>query len=309
MYATLAVVKALREKLTTLEEAVKLVKDDSSIAFSGIHIRRHPMAFVRQLVKSGVKNLTVLGWNNGMETDMLIGAGLVKRVESSYVGLAMFGLAPNFRRAVERGEVEMVEYTESASVDRFRAGWYRLTFFPTKNLFGSDIPKYNKNIREVVCPFTGKRYHALPAAVPDVTILHAHAADKYGNILYDQRRLMENEADTILARAAERVIVTVEETVSHDAVLSHPYLNLLPRYFVDAVVEVPFGAHPTSCDYRYELDADHLRLYAEAARTPETFRRYLDRYVYGPKDHFDYLEAVGGIGALMKLRTEGGGLA
>ncbi len=296
----------MKEKLATAEEAARMIKSGSSLAFSGIHVRRKPMPIIREVIKNNTKNLTVLGWNNGIDVDILCGAGCIKRVETSYVGLAMFGLAPNFRRAVERGEVEVGEYTESTSVDRFRAGWFRLSFFPTKSLRGSDVVKYNKAIGEVPCPSTGQKYHALPPAIPDVTVLHAHMADPYGNVLYDQRRLMENEADLLLARAAEKVIVTVEEVVSHETVLEHPYMNLLPRYFVDAVVKAPFGAHPTSCDGRYTLDVVHMQLYASAAKDKGLFKRYLDTYVYGVEDHLDYLEAVGGMRRLLKLRNGGG---
>jgi len=296
----------MMEKITTLEKASRLVRSGSSIAIGGFTVYRKPMAFVRQLLRDDVRDLTLLGWSSGIDVDMLAGAGGLRRVEVSYVGLDFLGLAPSYRRAVENGELQVIEYTELTSAARFKAGSMGMTFFPAKSLFGSDVLKHNPDIREFKCPFTGEMFHAVPAAKPDVTILHAPMADVYGNVVYLPTSNRNIEWDIPMAECAGKVVVTVEKIVDYNYVLSAPLLVKIPRFKVDAVVELPYGAHPTDHDSYYKMDKEHLRIYAEASRSPEAFKRYLDEYVYGPSDHWEYMEKVGGIKRMMKLRPAGG---
>ena len=286
----------------SLRDAAGLVRSGSTIAFGGMAIRDHPMGFIYELVRQRVGDLTILGWANGNDVDVLVGAGLVKRVETSYVGLEAFGLAPNFRRGVERGEIEVKEYTEVTGVDRFRAGSMAIPFFPVMELFGSDIVAYNPDIKEASCPITGERYHAVPAARPDVGVVHAPLADVYGNVLYGPTRVLITDTDIRIAMAAKKTIVTVEQIVDHERVQRNASLNLIPRYHVEAVVELPFGAHPCAYDCLYDFDREHFREYVQAAKAPETFKAYLEKYVHGAEDHMDYLNRVGGVRRLLPLR-------
>ena len=100
--------------------------------------------------------------------------------------------------------------------------------------------------------------------------------------------------------------MTVEKVVDHEEVVNNSWSNLIPGYRTLAVVEVPFGSHPGAWPSLYDHDLEHFKLYVEASRTPEGFRQYLDKYVYGAKNHEEYLNLVGGIGKLMKLRASGG---
>jgi len=296
----------LMDKITSLDKASRLVTSGNSIAIGGFTVYRKPMAFVRELLRNDIRDLTVLGWSSGMDVDMLAGAGRLRRVELSYVGLDFLGLAPSFRRAVENGGLQVIEYTELTSALRFKVGAMGMTFFPATSLFGSDVLKYNPDVREFKCPFTREVFHAVPAAKPDVTILHAPMADIYGNVVYLPSSNRNVEWDIPMAECARKVIVTVERIVDHDYVLSTPLFTKIPRFKVDAVVEVPYGAHPTDHDSYYKMDKDHLRKYAEASRRPETFKQYLDEYVYGAGDHWVYMEKVGGIKRMMELRPAGG---
>jgi glutaconate CoA-transferase subunit A len=294
--------RRMMEKITTLEKAAELVKSGSSIAIGGFTVYRKPMAFVRELLRTDVRDLKVLGWTSGIDVDMLAGAGRLRRVELSYVGLDFLGLAPSYRRAVESGELKVIEYTELTSALRFKVGAMGMAFFPAKSLFGSDVLKHNPDVREIKCPFTGEVFHAVPAARPDVTVLHAPMADVYGNVVYLPSSNRNIEWDIPMAECSRKVVVTVEKIVEYDYVLSNPLLTKIPRFKVDAVVEVPYGAHPTDHDSYYKMDKDHLRVYAEASRKPETFKQYLDEYVYGVKDHWGYMEKVGGIKRMVELR-------
>ena len=297
----------MQEKLVTLAEAAKLVKSGSTVTFGGFALSMHPMAFIYQLIRENVRNLTVIGFAQGEDVDILAGAGCLKRVETSSVTFEMFGLAPNFRRAVQNGEVEVRDYTETTILARFYAGSMGLTFMHSASMLGSDAPKYIPEIKEFNCPLTGRKYHALPAATPDFTIVHAVAADIYGNVLYPPtwvNRLSFREQ--LFSWSSDKVIVTVEKIVDHEVVVRNSFSNLIPAFRTVAVVEVPFGAHPCSWHGLYDHDLEHLKLYVEASRTPEGFRQYLDKYVYGVRDHEEYLNLVGGIGRLTKLRVSGG---
>ncbi len=131
----------LKEKLCSLSEAASLIKDGTRIHIGGMSVHNHPMAFVYELIRKEVKDLTIVGHVSADDVDILVGAGCVKRIEISYVGLEEFGLAPNFRRAVERGEIELVEYSEPVSFERFNCSARGQSFFPTHEMLGTDLPK------------------------------------------------------------------------------------------------------------------------------------------------------------------------
>jgi len=295
----------LKEKLYSLQEAAALIKDGARIAIGGFSVHNHPMAFLYELIRRGIKDLTIVGITNGNDVDILVGAGCVKKVETSYVGLEQFGLAPNFRRAVERGEVEVVEYSEDIAHERFIASVRGEPFFPTYELYGSDIPKYNKDIKEGVNPLNRRKYHAIPPAEPDWVVVHAPMGDKYGNVLYFPNRQSPSNIDIEKSRSSDNVIVTVEQIIPRTRVMRFPHLNVIPRYRTTAIVEAPYGAHPCSLLQTYIQDVEHLTMYAEAARDPKSFKGYLDKYVYGPRDHMEYLKLIG-VERLMKLRVVGG---
>lgn len=282
-----------KDKTTSLSEAVELIEDGMTVAVGGSLIRRHPMALIYEIIRQGKKDLTLLGWNNAIDMDLLIGAGCVKAVETAYVGMAMLGLAHNFRRAVEGKELKVYEHSESTAIDAFRAGSMGWSFVPSKTPLGSGLLEHNENIKTMNCPFTGDLYCVLPAFTPDVAIMHAHVADSLGNVQLDPKRELDNEVDTLIAKSAEKVIVSVEQIVSEDYIYENPHLTILPKFFVDYVVEAPFGAHPTACDCRYDYDLDFLKDYQQQAKSPEGFRGFLDRYVFGITDHYEYLDSIG----------------
>lgn len=289
-------------KVIALHEIDAYFKDGCTVAIGGFAFHRHPMALVRQVARLRLKNLTVQGWNNGDDVDLLCGAGSVGRVETSYVGMVMFGLSYNFRRGIESGEVVSAEYTEATALDRFRAGAYGIPFMPAKGLAGSDVLTYNPDIKLFDCPVTGEKLAAIPAAVPDVALIHAHYADEDGNVLMHKRRLKENEADVLIAKAAKKTIVSVEKVVKRSFVEQHPFDVWIPAHDVDAVVELPFGAHPNGTDLFYETDIAHLQMYAAASKQKETMQQYLEEYVYGVSSHEAYLDKVLTASALTRLQ-------
>jgi glutaconate CoA-transferase subunit A len=280
-------------KLISLDDAVALVPDGARLALGGFAVYQKPMAFVRALARARRNNLTIVGTANSYDVDLLAGAGCLKTVETSYVGLEKHGLARNYRRYVEAGALQVVDYPEMASWDRFRASQEGLAFWPVSFLGGNDVLTYNEAIRPFPCPITGRPMQALPAADPDVVVIHAVAADEQGNVIFPSHRLLPQNGDVLMARSCKTIIVTVERIVSKAFIRRHARLNEVPAYRTSAVVEIPWGAHPTPVLSRYLADEHHMSEYVAASASSEAFNAYLERYVFEPANHDDYLQRVG----------------
>jgi glutaconate CoA-transferase subunit A len=225
----------------------------------------------------------------------------VRRLETAYAGLGPFGAALNIKRAVETGRLELEDMSESALMARFKAAGSGVPFLPTKALLGTSMAERSKNLVEMRCPFTGEPVHLARAVDTEFTVIHAHAGDVYGNIQHPLDRNTD-ECHLMLAKAARTLIVTVERIIPTEAVMQHPTLTWIPHHWVAAVVEAPYGAHPGSVDGLYCEDERHLRVYAEASRSPEGFQAYLTEYVYGVPDHWGYLNKIGGLAHLSRLK-------
>jgi len=163
-----------------------------------------------------------------------------------------------------------------------------IPFIPVRGLYGSDYLKVRPDYKVIANPYDPREELVIvPAIRPDVALLHGFRADREGNVLVGWG---DNK---LLAQASHRVIVTVEEVVEGELVeVPRGKAQLIPAVFITAVVPAPFGAHPTACPGFYPLDREHLREYAEAARSEEGFRQYLDRYIFGVADHQGYRQRV-----------------
>jgi glutaconate CoA-transferase subunit A len=290
----------MKNKLTTLTEAVGRIGKGSRIVVAGNIMRRQPNAAIRELIRQEIGDLTVYAFATGFSVDMLAAAGLLRRFEGAYAGLFWHGLAPSFRRGVEQGLIEVRDFSESSIVARFQATAAGSTFAPVWALLGTDMAMQDPTIvREAECPFTGDPYVAVRAIDSDFTLLHGYAADRFGNVQWPLRRDTD-DVDQIIARGAKRLIVTVEHIIDHADVMGEPNLTYIPAQWVDAVVHVPFGAHPLACDTVHDEDEEHIRYYAEAGRSADGARAYLDEYVRGASSHEAYLAKFGGTVDLQK---------
>jgi glutaconate CoA-transferase subunit A len=290
----------------SLAEAAALVTDGMRIGLGGFAIYQRPMAFVRELIRQRREGLTVVGVTNSIEVDMLIGAGVCSRVETSYMGFEKFGLAPNFRRASEKHGFDCVDYPELLAWDRFRADQDGLDFWPASGLGGTDLVAQNPEIKAFDCPVSGKPLHALPAAKLDVAVIHAIAADEFGNVIVPSFRTLPQSFDITLSRCCRQVIVTVERVVSENFERRHANLIQIPAARVQAVVELPFGAHPTSMLGRYVDDAAHWNEYIGAAKSEEEMAAYLKANVFDAPTHDAYLDRIGGarLAGLLQVDTQ-----
>jgi glutaconate CoA-transferase subunit A len=152
----------------------------------------------------------------------------------------------------------------------------------------------------VVDPFTGERCLVLRPLVPDVAVVQVQVADAEGNAWIYGPRWDNGEQ----VRSAQRAIVITERLVPTEVIRRHPERTVIPGFRVSHVVQLPFGAHPTSVYRAYDYDAEEIRRYAEAAKTPAGLRAYLDEYVYGVRDHWEYLARIGGAERLNRLAAD-----
>ncbi len=277
------------DKVCSLSEAISRHVADGDTIWIGGFLARVPMAAVCEILRQKKKDLTVIIDSNSETADFLIGAGLVKKVECAWLWISVAN-AFNFRRAVEKGQprsIEVEDYSNLGIGMRLLAGALGLPFMPLKSLLGSDIPVYNKRIKIVPDPYSHEQVALVPAANPDVALIHLQRADRMGNgqiwgILGD---------DLNAARAAKKVILTCEEIIPTAEIRRIPNMTHIPYYCVSAVVETPFGSYPYGTPYYYWVDTNCRRRWAMASRTQEDFNALLDEIL--GRDHAEYLRKVG----------------
>lgn len=292
----------MRDKLTPLAEAVGLVRDGDVVALQNMATQASPMALVRELIRQRRRNIGLVVLVGGMAVDWLAAAGLINRLIGAAVSMEQFGLCQQYRRAVEQGRVEVEEISESILNARLGAGARNLPFLPTRGAIGSDLIAQNPdNLRMLEDPFGGPPVLACRRLVPDVALIHAHRADRQGSVQYEPTALWPDIG--IMPKAARRVIVSAEEVVDTEVLRQHPERTILPGFVVDAVVEVPYGAHPTSFFPRYGYDSRFHRAWAAAARDDAAAQAFLERFVTGPASQEAYLEAIGGADTLRRIEA------
>jgi glutaconate CoA-transferase subunit A len=283
--------RALTDKRMSVSEAVeRFVHDNDYVAVGGFGHIRIPMALIYEIIRQQRRDLVIAGKTAVHDIDLLIGGGCVSKVECAYAfGHELRGLSPAGRRAVESGQVKVVaELSNAAYQWRFLAGMMGIPFIPVRNLAGTDTFEHSSAI-QVTDPWSGKPVVLIPAAFPDVTLMHVPRCDRYGNAQIDGIPVEDIE----LARASRRVILTTEEIVEDDVIRSEPCRTDIPFYVIDAVCEVPFGAHPTQMPYLYFFDEPHIRAWLTESKTAEGTQAYLEKYVYGVPDFAAYLDLIG----------------
>jgi glutaconate CoA-transferase subunit A len=249
-------------KLTSLDGAVELVQDGALLGIGGVLLRRKPIAFLSALAAAGRASLRLATFLASLDVDLLVARGAVAEVHAGYVGFEQLGFAPAFGTAVAAGEVRALEYSELLFVSGLRASLAGLPFLPTRGAQGSDLVA-ELGVREIACPYTGERLLAAPALRPDVTVIHAEAADERGNVLAPTTKDFLFDADANIARAADAVVVTAERIVPTEEIRRGG--ALLFSYEVTAVVEAPRGAWPTALPGVYGADVEAVRTYLEEA--------------------------------------------
>jgi glutaconate CoA-transferase subunit A len=286
------------DKRSGLAELAAQVKEGDCVAIGGGLSSREPMAVLRELIRQGTGGLKLVGSAHGIDVDLLCGAGLVAASGESYVGFEQdFGMAPNYRRACESGAVEVRDSCCYTLVQQLRAAIAGLPFMPMRSVRGTGFMSLHPEYKTMICPYTGEELLLVPALRPDVAILHAQYGDAHGNLRIEGPPV----ADILFARASKKVIATVEELVPSEHLAEMGVT--IPYFYVTALAEVPYGAHPTACYPFHAYDRRHTaEYYRLASEGAEAFReRYLQPYVHGCSSHDAYLAAIGGADALERL--------
>ncbi len=288
---------ALNKEMTAAE-VVATLSNGMTLGVGGWGPRRKPMALIREILRSDLHDLTVVAYG-GPEIGMLCAAGKVKKLVYGFVSLDKIPVEPWFRKAREAGGLEVSELDEGLLQWGLRAAAMRLPYLPTRVGLGTDVTTINPGFKTVTSPYDdGEVLLAMPAVKLDVALLHADAADHWGNTrLYSPDPFF----DDLFARAAGRSYVSCERLYERlDLVASDTAkASLYERNLVAGVVHAPLGAHPTSCAPNYGWDMAHFKDYAAAAREDEGWARYCAQYLSG--DEAAYQAAVGGADAIASL--------
>jgi 3-oxoacid CoA-transferase subunit A/glutaconate CoA-transferase subunit A len=292
--------RELRDKRMSAEAAVRrFVQDGSFLASGGFGHVRVSMALIYEIIRQRKRHLKMAGKTAVHDSDVLIAAGCVDEIEAAYTfGHELRGLSPASRRAAQTGKLKVIAEISNAGYQwRFLAGMMGLPFIPARNMLGTDTLATSSS-KVIEDPFSGKPICLIPAAYPDVALIHVHRCDRYGNCQIDGILVEDFE----LARCARRLIITTEKIIDTEEIRANPGRTVIPFFVVDAVVEVPFGSHPTIMPYLYYSDEEHIAEWLDLSRTDEGVARYFETYVHGVKDFAAYLDKIGGAAQLAKLK-------
>jgi glutaconate CoA-transferase, subunit A len=281
-----------RDKRMTIDEVVAQLKDGMTIGIGGWGPRRKPMALVRAILRSDLKDLTLVSWG-GADVGLLLRAGKVRKLVYAFVSLDSVPLEPNFQRARQAGAIaEVVELDEGMFQTGLRAAAQRLPFLPMRAGLGSDVMVNNPWLRTVTSPYEdgsdgkGEDLVAVPALSLDVALVHLNRADAHGNANYLGP---DPYFDDLFCMAADRAFLSCEQVVDTAGLtVDAPVQRLLiSRMMVDGVVETPNGAHFTTCTPDYERDERFQKAYAAAAGgTDEEWAAFEDRFLAGDEDAY-----------------------
>ena len=290
-------------KVKSLHEAIATdVQDGISVAMGCGLESLIPFAASYEIIRQRKRKLTLIAPISDIQFDQLIGAGCVEKIIASWVGNVAAGLGHNYRRAAEAGIPNSIEIEEHSNFTiglGLQAAASGLPFLPTKTVKGSDFAN-GEQFKRVNCPFTGEELLAVRAIRPDVAVLHVQRADKEGNAHVWGNFGVTREA----ALAAKKVILTCEEIVDHEVILSDPNRTVIPGFVVSSVVHEPLGSHPSPTQGYSRRDDDFYFDYHKATRTREGFEHWLQKYVLRVKDHRGFLNLLGSE-RIAKLKPEG----
>jgi len=282
------------DKIMSAPDAIREFVRDGEELIIGNYTVGSCAELVYEIVRQQLKGFTLYSQSGIFDVEVLVAGGCVDRLVSTYVmrsGGKKGGSAAE--RALNAGTLEIEDYTNFEYNARLVAGMHGFSYsqvlegvmvtdlFRKRSFMGED--KY----RVIRCPYTGKDQLTVPAANPDVCVVHVQRADKFGNAQY--WGAMGSVAAAALA--SKKIIVSCEEIVEHDVIQSSPHLTIIPAYRVNAVIEVPWGAHPTEVLGYYNVDSFmYNTLFASAAATAEGLKAWMDEWVYGCPNRAAYID-------------------
>ena len=287
----------MKNKQMNAADVVAQLRDGMTIGIGGWGPRRKPMALVRAILRSPLKDLTIVAYG-GADVGMLCAAGKVKKLVFAFVSLDAIPLEPYFRQARQAGAIDVMEIDEGMMMLGLRAAAMGAPFIPTKVGLGTDVIRNSPDIKVIGSPYDGKDWVAMPALHLDAALLHVDRASARGVC---QVKGPDIYMDDLFARAARSTYVSCDELVDDAWFAQGDEARYVfwERSVTTGVVHLPGGAHPSSCAPAYGSDLAHLKLYAASAREEGGWTRYAERFIAAGEDA--YIDAVGGIDAIRKL--------
>ena len=282
-----------KNKLMSLQEAISTyVQDGDLIGIGGLSFWRKPISACREIIRQKKRNLSLCTFVGGIEIDMLVAAGCASKVRACFVGMEIFGMAPHYRKAVESGLLKVSEESEASIALGLKSSYLKVPFMPLKGMIGTDFPKVRKDIIQFEDPLgSGTQLMALPKIDLDVAILHVPYADEYGNGNIAGAVWMDDD----MAKTAKKTIITCERLVEMEDIRYLQGKAQIPMQTSDAVIKIPFGAHPTSCYDRYTFDALHIQEYLKM-----NFEEYKHKFIE-LKSNAEYLDNAGGAEMILNI--------
>jgi len=272
----------------TPDEVVAELRDGMTIGIGGWGSRRKPMALVRAILRSTLRDLVIVSYA-GPDVGLLVASGQARRIVTGFATLDSIALEPHFRNARQRGTVELTELDEGMLHWGLLAAAHRLPFLPIRAGLGSDVLRVNPELRTIRSPYDeGEELVAMPALRLDAALVHMNRVDAVGN---GQYLGPDPYFDDLFCLAAERAYVSCERVVPDLLEEGPPQSLLLNRAMVHGVSETPNGAHFTSCVPDYGRDEEFQRRYAAAAADPDAWQLFRAEYLDG--DEAAYQKAVG----------------
>jgi len=284
--------RRLVNKVISEKDAVeRFVSDGDYLAYDQNVAVRGPASLFREIVRQRKKDLWVAAKFTWTDVSLLIAGGCVSKVD---VGWMEFG--PVLNRAIQKGEVKLIEWTNGALAYRHLAGALGVPFLPMRYMGGTDT--FNESGAKLIeDPYTGQRLCLVPALYPDVALLHVHQSDIYGNA----RIFGAGVSPLEIAMSSKKVIISTEEIIDHELIRRQPQRTTIPFYFVDAVVVAPFGSYPGTTPGLYGADLEHWLEFA-AAQAQDKTDDYLEKWVFSVASHEDMLDQRVGAKKLIQLR-------
>ena len=277
------------EKISNINETIKNNITDNDTIFIGGFGHLIPFFLSHELIRQNKKDLTICRSGADILFDQLIAAKIIKKVIFGYIGNPSIGLSHSFNRAYKSKKIEVEEWTNQSMILRFHAARMGVSYLPSKILQIGDKPPSIDYLQSTSCPYTGNIYSAIPSLKPDVALIHAQKADKYGNV-----QMWGIDGDTIEgALASDKIIVSVEKIIDNETLKLSPEKTVIPSHRVTSIVEVPFGAYPSYVSGFYSRDDDHYKEYDSISRDEDKLVQYLDEWIYSSETITEYQEMIG----------------
>ncbi|MHA1783900.1 MAG: CoA transferase subunit A [Candidatus Helarchaeota archaeon] len=278
-----------KEKILSLSDAVNLIKDGDHVAFGGVLVQNKPMAFIWELLKpeNRKQDLTISVLTGNFGVDAILALMNIKELNTIYCGLETAGFAPNFQRLVEEGNLKVNEFTEMQFFWAMRASEMGLPYLPCRSGIDSELIDVNPYLK--AHEFEGENLVAVKALEPDVTVVHCMVGDAYGNIQNEEMKTYMSDTISRAVKKGGKAIVCVEKLASSEYIYENSMNTILNSFEVDAVVEVPYGAHPGSVKPLYFYDMAFQMTFGNALKKVKRLERFLTKSIF-PFTREQYLE-------------------